>query len=290
MGVYGRFIDWLTPGALNPDTIARHIANAHSLFNIFNAIIFFPFVALLVKLVVRLIPGEDSFGQGELKYLQDSLIHTPEIAIDSTYKEIAYMADLASQSVRASMDGFLTEDGKSIKKVALLEDAVDNLQTEITYYLSKISTHHLTDELSTKLPRLVHMINDVERIADHAENISNITERKMAEKIKLSPEAVKEIETIYGHIKVMLDNALVVIENQSVDKIKEIFVYEDLVNKNYKRYLDNHIKRFKDNHCGPISGFVFSDILNNLEKIGDHLTNVAQASQVPTEAEIALME
>jgi phosphate:Na+ symporter len=277
-GIYPKFIDFITPGIITTDTLGRNIANAHTFFNIFNAIVFLPFTGLMVKISKKLIPGEDLYIPTETKYLQDSLLNSPEIALQSAHKEIKYMAELSQKSFLNAMDGFINNDKKSIHKVATMEDAVDSLQSDITFYLAKLSTKQLSSELSSRIPHLLHSVNDIERISDHAVNITNITERKISEQAKLSDYGSNEILSIFTDIKEMFKSTIDAIGAETNKSAKNALFYENQINKNYKKFIDNHLKRFSEKKCSAINSFIYIDIINNLEKIGDHLTNIAQAS------------
>ena len=276
-GAYAQLIDWITPGPINVDTIGRNIANAHSVFNVINAFIFLPFIGLIVKLAQKVIPGEDVFVSDETQYLQDSLLASPEIAVESAYKEITYMSGLSLKAFQTSMDGFFSNNKKSVQHVASLEDAVDSLQTDITFYLSKLSTKELTSEMSNRIPRLLHTINDIERISDHATNIANITERKIASDFTISKISVEEIKELYKDVQEMFRNTIKTLEQGDKLVAREVLAQENQINKDYRRYINNNLERFGKQECDPIANFIFVDMMHNLEKIADHLTNIVQA-------------
>ncbi len=278
-GVYPKFIDLITPGAVTSETIARHIANAHTCFNVFNGMVFIFVMGPIVRFIERIIPGRDMYVSTEFKYLQDKLLSSPEIAIDSAKKELAVMGQLVQKTVKTGVEGFFSRDNKSIPHVHTQESATDHLQHDITFYLAKLATQELTSELGGQLPALLHSINDMERIGDHAMNIAELTERVYSDNLVFSNKAMAEMRTFYGKIEDMFDDALRTLEKGDRNAADRVMHYEGQVNMMQREFLDNHSQRLCQGKCDPHSALVFVDFVNNLEKIGDHLTNVVQASR-----------
>ena len=279
MGLYPRFIDWLTPGAVTTETVARHIANAHSCFNIFNGIVFLFILVPVVKLVQKMIPGRDIYVSTDFKYLQDRLLLTPEIAIESAKKELAAMAEMVRQTLKTAMDGFFSRDSKSIPHVQTQESAIDHLQHDITFYLAKLATQELTPQLGRQLPPLLHSINDLERISDHAVNIAELTGKIYSEGQQFSNKALAEMRTLYGKIEDIFEETLRAVRDEDQYAPDRVMRYEGEVNTLHRQYLNDHSDRLCQGKCDPMSALIFVDYVNNVEKIADHLTNVAQASR-----------
>jgi len=277
-GLFPRFIDWVTPGEITTETIARHIANGHTFFNIFNAALFLVILNPVIAFVRKIIPGKDIYVSTEFKYLQDKLLSTPEIAIDSAKKELVAMGEMVQKTAITAIDGFFNTDKRSIAHVQTQENAVDHLQHDITFYLAKLSTQNLTDDLGVQLPPLIHSINDLERISDHAVNISELTDRVYSERMTFSNKAKAEMRTLYSKIQDMFEETLQSIKNNDAMAAERVIEYEKEVNQLQAEYLNEHSRRLCKRQCEPLSALIFVDFINNLEKIGDHLTNIAQAS------------
>jgi len=278
-GIYPKFIDMITPGAIGTDTIARHIANGHTFFNIFNGLVFIFVMNPIVTLIQRLIPGKDIYVSTDFKYLQDKLLETPEIAIESAKKELIAMSEMVQNTVKTSVDGLFQRDKKSIAHVETQESAIDHLQHDITFYLAKLAAQSLTPDLATQLPPLLHSINDLERISDHAVNISELTEKIYSDNLSFSNKALAEMRILYSKIEDMFDetkNALQMSNSKAADRVIQL---EGEVNNLQTQYLANHSQRLCERKCNAHAALVFVDYVNNLEKIGDHLTNVAQAAR-----------
>ncbi len=276
-GAFQRLIDVITPGTITDGNIMRHVANAHTVFNVGATMIFLPFIPLIAKIATFLVPGEVEPDHAQPKYLEEHLLATPSIAIDQSVKEVVEMLDLSKLAVNEAMKSFFDKDLTLLKKVSKKEDAIDNLQTEITSYVVKISQRELTPEESEKLPVLLHSVNDVERIGDHAENLAELAERAIEEKLTFSDAGLGDLNTIYREVESMMEDVKKAFLSQDQGCAKHALAREDRINKLQLQLRGNHIRRLSEGVCTPLSGVIFLDFVNNLEKIGDHLTNVAQA-------------
>ena len=279
IGVYAKFIDAITPGAVNTATISRHIANGHTVFNVLNGLIFLFILNPVVRLTQRIIPGKDIYVDTEFKYLQDKLLSTPEIAVESAKKELIAMAEMVRKTIETAVEGFFKKDKKSIAHVQTQESAIDHLQHDITFYLAKLSSQNLSPALGIKLPPLLHSVNDLERISDHAVNVAELTEKVYADDLEFSNKAIAEMRNYFAKIEDMFDETLRAIEYGDAMAVERIMRYEEEANNMQKEYLNDHTQRLCQRKCNPHSALVFVDFINNLEKIADHLTNVTQASQ-----------
>lgn len=277
--IFPVFVEWITPGALGSETIGRHIANAHTFFNVFNALLFMFFIGPAVALIRRIIPGKDIYVESEFQYLQDELLATPEIAIDSAKKELIAMTEMAQKIVRVTTEGFFAKDKKSISHVQTQENAIDHLQHDVTFYLARLSAHDLSPNIASQLPPLLHSVNDLERIADHAVNISELTEKIISDNITFSNKALAEMRTICAKTEDMFEELLRSLRYKDFVASDRVLLYEGEVNNMQKDFLEEHSRRLCEGKCQPSSALVFVDYVNNMERIGDHLTNIAKAAR-----------
>ena len=135
----------------------------------------------------------------------------------------------------------------------------------------------LSSEQSEKLPALIHAVNDVERIGDHAENLVELAQMKLDEKVKFSKKAAAETQKMYGLVDSMFAQTIEALRDNDPEKAFAVIETEEKVNKLDKKLRNNHIDRLKSKKCKVPAGVIFLDMLTNFEKIGDHLTNIAQA-------------
>jgi len=278
-GFYPAFVDAVTPGAITTGTIARHIANAHTFFNIFNGLFFLMIMGPVIKLIKKILPGKDMYVSTDFKYLQDELLNTPEIAIDSAKKELSDMGKLVQAAVTTAVEGFLARDKNSAAYVLTQESATDHLQNDLTFYLAKLTEKDLTTEQAEQIPPLLHAINDFERIGDHAVNISELTQKVRSDSLKFSNKALAEMRTMYAKIEDMFEQTLEVVGSNDTYTADRVMRFEGEINAMQKEYSREHAQRLCRSKCDPLSALVFVDFINNLEKIADHLTNITQASR-----------
>ncbi|MCM8790038.1 MAG: Na/Pi cotransporter family protein, partial [Candidatus Omnitrophica bacterium] len=258
--------------------LVRQIANAHTLFNTINTIIFIPFVGLYAKALTKFVKGKEEEEIEYLpKYLERHLLDTPPIAIEAAIKEIIRTLVLTQKMVCISMNSFVKNDPKPLARITRSEEAVDSLRESITKYLVELMQRELNAADSRKIPPLIHAINDVERIGDHAENLRDLAEQKIEGRLSFSNTAVEEIQKMYQEINAMIDCSMKALEISDIDKAKLVLEQECQINSLRDRLRTNHTRRLEQGVCNVLSGIVFLDTISNLEKIGDHLTNVAQA-------------
>ncbi|MGA1796952.1 MAG: Na/Pi cotransporter family protein [bacterium] len=259
--------------------LVRQCANAHTLFNIIGAVLFLPFTTIYVSLIKRLVGGCKEEREVEYipTYLENHLLNTPAIAIDAATKEIIRTLKLTKKMIMSAMQGFFNNDPKYLQKIDAEEDAIDNRRLDITNYLVELMQHELSEEVSKKIPAMIHVINDIERIGDHAVNLKKFAMQKKESNLTFTEVAVAEIKTAYNELIRMLDTTINALRTNDVRRAEIVLIREGRINRMRDEFKANHIKRLEDAKCHVLSGVVFIDMLANFEKIGDHLTNVAQA-------------
>lgn len=262
---------------LTSNDIARQIANAHTIFNISTTLIFLPFVGLCAKFVTKLLPGKETFIDTQPKFLEKHLLHTPHVALEASIKEMVRMTELARSMIDDAMKGFFKGDVKALELIPKKEVALDNLQELNTNYLMELMQREISPDVANKIPALLHSINDVERVGDHSENLLELTERSIASFLPFTKEAKQELQEMFSLIDRMADSVINSLDSNSIDDAKLVLNLETQVNHFTQQLRENHISRLSHGKCKVISGIVFLEMISNFEKIGDHLTNVAQA-------------
>lgn len=262
---------------ISPDDVSRQIANSHTIFNIVATIVMFPFIKVMINLVNKLIPGEDEIEKVGPKYIDDKILETPVIAAGQVMKETIRMANKAKQNLELSMEAFNNNDDKLVEKVYENEKIINVLEEAITAYLVKLSKCDLSDKEKNIVTATFHVITDIERIGDHAENIAELALQKSFKKITYSEEAVKELEIVYNNTLEALAISIDAYESRDLEKAEFVYGVEQAIDTNQKEYRENHIKRLHDGKCGAYEGAIFVDLLSNFERIGDHATNIADS-------------
>jgi len=279
LGWYGKLIEAIVPGPVTQGNIMVHIALAHTVFNFINSVcVFLPLVRLLERAAVKLTPsGKDTLELAPM-YLEPHLINNPTVAIQQTIKELIRMAEIAQSALESGIACFFHHDPSLEDRVRKQEDAIDLLQKEITQYLIEISENNLDEIEAEEIPVLVHSVNDVERIGDHAENIIELAVRKQDQRLEISEQALGELRQIADHTLSMFDEVIHTLREQDDKAGLYVLKKEKLLNAMQVRLKENHVLRLQNHECHILSGLLFVSFVDNLEKIGDHITNIAQAS------------
>lgn len=265
---------WLTSSA--PGDIPRQIANAHSAFNIVNTVLLFPFANWIVALAEKVIRGKDENIEG-LKYIDARIIETPSIAVVMASKEVLRMGKIVNESLKRSKNAVINLDEKDIEYVLTKEKYINSLEREIIQYISQLINAPLTDHQHVVVTTLLNAVNDMERVADHAENIVELAQYRIDNKVKISQSALDELENMFNDVEKAYTTSLKAFKLADLATAEEVFEYEDSIDRLEKAYRSNHIKRLNEKSCSPTAGIVFLDTISNLERVGDHSSNIAEA-------------
>lgn len=276
MRMYHRAIEALVPGALTQNNVMIHIALAHTVFNSVNSAIFLPMTHALQRLAERIVKVRPDAIIAEPQYLERHLLDTPSLALVQGRREIVRMLRMADSALRDSYTLFFDDRWELARKVHNKEDAVDNLQATITRYLIDISIRDLAQEEAEQIPVLIHSVNDIERIADHAENIVELAERKAGQKLIFTARASEEIRGMITVVQGMVWDVLSGLDNGDLDHARHALEKEERLNELQVTLRGHHVDRLNDGTCDMLAGLIFLDFVDYLEKIGDHLANIAQ--------------
>lgn len=261
--------------SLTSSSIPRQIANAHTLFNLINAVILLPFLSLFIKLVVKVLPGEEIVIKKGPIYLNKDMLNTPSIALSQATKELVRMGEMVESMLNDVMMSFIQNDLNVLKSVYLKEEVVNTLEKEITKYLVLISQSSLSPEQSKRLTDLLNIVNDIERVGDHAENLAELAEEKINEKLPFSEKALSELKFMFSKVQFSLNKSISALRNRDIALAREVALKEDEIDKIEKELRANHIKRLNQGICYPESGVIFLDVISNLERVGDHANNIS---------------
>ncbi|MCI6692172.1 MAG: Na/Pi cotransporter family protein [Clostridium sp.] len=262
---------------ISPNDVSRQIANAHTVFNLVNTAVMLPLTGILIKAVNLIIPGDDEDEKQGPKYIDDRLLETPVIAAGQVAKETLRMANKAKKGLTLAIEAFEKNDEKLIQKVYDNEAIINSLNEAITTYLVKLSKRELSDKESKIVAATFHVINNIERIGDHAENIAELTLQKINKKLEYSNQAMEQIKRMYEKTAESLQAAIDSYAHNDVNKAKSVSEIESEVDRLQKKYRDLHVKRLYDGICNAYAGTIFLDLVSNLERISDHSMNIAES-------------
>ena len=267
----------------------RFVANAHTLIKITQVILLFPFTGWLVKMTYLIVPGEDAkIGYREsyqLKYIGDKVVFNPATAVVEVIKELERMASLAEENLNRAMNALITLDEEDIAEVYEVEKNINFLNHAITDYLVKINQTTLPIEDLNSLGALFHVVNDIERIGDHAENVADAARQRREEGITISKEAQKELGDMLEMVNKIIRYAVEMFAKSDESHMQEVISLEDQVDEKERELQKKHVERLTKGECSPEAGMIFSDIVSGLERVADHATNIAFAITSEEDAE-----
>ncbi|MBQ4111037.1 MAG: Na/Pi cotransporter family protein [Clostridia bacterium] len=251
------------------------IAITHSIFNVFATLLLLPFSKLLVKLAYVIVKDKKQDSEEGNAVLDVRFLQTPSIAIEQCKKITCEMAVLAEKSFNAAVEMTKNFDDERAKKIKKTEDIIDKYEDMLGSYLLKLGGKNLTAAESREVTKLLHTIGDFERIGDHALNVLDAAEEIKTKSIVFTPDAVKELDVIENAVAEILKLTVESFERNDTEKAKQIEPLEQVVDKLRYKLKERHVERLRDGNCTIETGFVFSDLLTNFERISDHCSNVA---------------
>jgi len=264
----------------NGPSTERLLANTHTFFNVLNTLIWLPFTAFLVFLVKRIIPGEDTTLKHGTTFIDERMLSTPYVAIEQVKKEIVYMHDIAADMVCDSVKGFLDSDRDIIKKVNRHEDIVNEVEEELLHFIQKIPQAQLNDIDIKTLDKYFAIVDDIESIADDANDITDFIENRVDNKLKFSKDAQETIEEVYEIICNVLDKSVELIETHDLEIAAEILEVEERVDQMQIKFRNENISRIKRSDkasCDPNSAILLLEILDSMEHMSDQMADIAHS-------------
>jgi phosphate:Na+ symporter len=273
--IFPHIVTWIQ--SLSPDNVSRQIANFHTLFNVSVTILLFPLAGQMVKLVSLIIKDKPKPGSAEKKlvYLDERIIQTPAIALSQTMKELNRMGAITRDNFGLALDAFFRQDELTVNKVAEIEKTVDFLSDNITNYMINFRGAELPEHDLKQLGKLHHVIIDLERISDRAENIAEYTMTLIDTKEKMTPDALGELQIIADKTMDVFQLSLEIFKTRDLTGMDALEAMKREVDKMQRVYTENHIHRLQEELCRPHTGGVFTNMLASLERIASHSINIA---------------
>lgn len=269
---------WIIKAALAPailDTPATlvGIAVAHSAFNILCTLLMLPLSDFLEKLVIRLVPDNDTVDK--FIKLDERLLETPPMALARSNDVAIDMAKLSIQTLKDSLAVLGNYDQEKAQEVYDNEKKTDKYEDMLSTYLVKLSGYQVSDADNAEAAKLLRLIGEFERIADHGINIVESAEELSSKNIEFSKEAQKELKTMTDAVVEILDLTLESFVENDLEKVKEVEPLEEVIDGLKEQLKKGHIERLQNNECTIEAGFVWADLLTNLERTADNCSNVA---------------
>ncbi|WP_042145948.1 Na/Pi cotransporter family protein [Paucisalibacillus sp. EB02] len=276
LGLFERYVLYLQDlFSLNEEMT---IAFAHGSFNILNTIIQFPFIAVLAWIVTKIVPGKDTTIEYKPQHLDPIFIQqSSALALDQAKAEIVRMGEYAHQGLEETNLYLTTNQTKHADLAMQIEGALNSLDRSITDYLIDISGGSLSEFESEKHTLLMDSVRDIERIGDHFENIIELIDYKISNKVVITDKAQEDLNNMFDLTMSTVKQAIHALDKEDREEALAVMQKEDQIDKMERNYRKKHIIRMNEGECSVSAGIVFVDIVSNLERIGDHAVNIAEA-------------
>jgi phosphate:Na+ symporter len=255
----------------------RQAANAHTIFNVLNTLLFLPFTGLYTRLIELIIPGVVKVKQERAIYLDKNLLTTPPIAFEAVNKEMARAMKLSDETLSEVHNILAQNDYKNIAILKTNEDIIDNIQFDITKFMVELSRRELAKHYADSIPKILHSINDIERIGDHGESLFYILNRKKRLKIDFASPYADNLLIMLKEVQDFQNLVTSYVELQDEINLKKAYEYENKINRQKREFQEAYFTEFQNQSQHAMNGMVYYDILVNFEKVGDHLINIAEA-------------
>ena len=255
----------------------REVANTHTLIKIVEVLMLAPFNRQLVKLTGFFVKREEkkeTDGYG-LLYIGEKSVYSPTTAVFDAIREMERMGQMAITNLERAMNALITLEESDIKEVYEVEKQIDYLNREITSYLVKINETTLPADDAKSIGGLFHIVNDIERIGDHAENIADAAKTRLEHDIEFSPMARSELSGMLDLVIKVTTYALDMFSHNNLEHMEEIQELEEQVDQTERQLQESHVQRLTRGECTASAGMIFSDIISGLERVSDHATNIA---------------
>lgn len=255
--------------------VTKQIANTHTLFNVTNMIILYPIMNSMVRLIDRIIPDKVEMDE-QGPHLDRRLLENPSVALGQVVKEVTRMGRLANKNLHTSIEAILTKDEALVEKVFRREKLINDFAKEITQFLVLLVNEQVPDDKQVRVMDLFSCVHDIERIGDHAENLAELAQYRIDNKVSFSDLAMDDLKIIIDLVEKVCYDVVEGFEQQDAKAALSTIKIEDEIDAMKEKLRTGHIARLNDGTCSAPSGIIFLDVVSNLERVGDHATNIAE--------------
>lgn len=281
-GIIMYIIFRLNPVFANSRISSTGISIFHTIFNVSNTLLLLPFSNQLIKISGFFVRDKDDKDELALdsdvrdlsKHLDDRLLESPSFAISTTIEEALHMGQVVLNNTKCAMKALIEGDSDMARNVFEKEEVVDTQESIITEYLIKLNNSNLSEKQRLKVNNLFYLVNDMERIGDHAENLAELAMEKIENNVLLSDDAYAGLDRMGRAAISSLENALKAVETNEMSYIKEVQSLENIVDELRYELRQGHIERLSQGICISDNGVIYTDAIINIERISDHSFNI----------------
>lgn len=280
-GILGFIIFTISPSIAESNITAVEISMFHTVFNLTNTVLLFPFANQLVRLsglmVKEKTEGEDAEGEEmqTLRHLDERIFESPAFALETAMSEVIHMGELTMGNLERAVNALISGDETEIQAVYDVEKTIDKMEKLLTDYLIKVDNLSLNEHQKLVVANLFYSVSDIERVGDHSENLAELAQSMVNEGYHFSDTALEDLEAMSSVVMDAFRYAIDARKNGNMDAIRKVGQLEDAVDNLEEELREKHIERLSSGKCKTSAGIVFLDIITNLERISDHAYNVA---------------
>ncbi len=277
---FAKFVEMISPKGNELDVISRQIANAHMSFNIINTIIWLPLLPVMVKIVMFIVRDDKKAVVSDDKtksFLDRNVIGQPVASMYLVSQEIRRAGRLVAEMIGNMKATVMNNDSKALAELeenAKLVTEID--ENTVSYISGMFSNGSLTEEQSSTTAGLLYVLNDIARVSKRCEDASPVIRAKLEGKYKFSKDAVEELGKVIDNVEIMYRTSIASLENGDTKTARKVFDYRKELRNMEKKFNKNHLKRLRKNNCKPEFTYPFSNVLHNLERIGDSCSGIVE--------------
>jgi len=270
------FFTIVNPSWSHGNITQTQISTVHTVFNITTTVLLFPVSGWIVKLAKKIGKVDDVAAEASVLSLDDRMLQTPSIALQATLQEVGRMGDIVVGTTELAREVLFTQKEADIKQLREDEDVVDKLCGGITEFVIKITGLQVSEQEHAQTARLMQVLNDIERISDYCENISEFAEEMKEKKLQFSEEGTAEMKEMLGVCFDAYKYAIESFKNNDKEIALKVIECETKADDLEIELRSKHIKRLTTQQCNTEAGIIFLDVLVALERISDHARNIAE--------------
>ena len=276
--IFPQYMDWISSLDVNGSV---KVAIAHIIFKVVTALVMLPFVNVVVKLSEKIVKNKEHETRLRFEFIDQKIMDNPVATQLQIRSEVERMARLARNNFCLACESFLIMDDSKKRELADNEELINWLNHSISDFMVTVTSRELTGDVSEYIGRLFHVITDLERIGDHAENIMGRIEIAKENEITFTDQGMNEFKEIYELDLELLDRSIGAFLNMKLndDEEHQLHYIEDTIDYLTLQAQDNHVERLREKKCHTSSGVIFTKALQDLERVGDHSYNIAWAAR-----------
>lgn len=277
--IFPQYTEWITSLS---DNGSVQVAIAHIIFKVVTAFVLLPFIKWIVKLSEIIIKPKEHDTKLRFEFIDKKISNNPVSTALQIGSEVERMARLVRHNFVIACEGFLVMDDSKKRELSENEELINWLNHSISDFMITVTSKEITGDVSEYIGKLFHVITDLERIGDHAENIMKRISMAKEENLGFTDAGIAEFKEIYEVDLELLDRALGAFTNKHLTDTEEhqLHYLEDTIDYLTLQAQDNHVQRLRDKKCHTASGVIFTKALQDLERVGDHSYNIAWAARI----------